>query len=146
MDIKRYMRAAVLFVGMILFLNTMMGILIFKKLLANKEDAKTEVKNITPKQAKELIDNEKDIFVLDVRTEEEYDKVHLKGANLIPIQELEQNIERIPKDKKVIVHCAAGVRSTKACKLLKDKGLKELYNMEGGINRWQEEGHPVEKH
>ncbi|GAB63783.1 MAG: rhodanese-like domain-containing protein [Candidatus Jettenia sp.] len=146
MAIKRYIRVTGLLVGMILFLNTIMGILIFKKLHADKEDTKTEVKNITPKQAKELIDHEKDIFILDVRTEEEYDKVHLKSANLIPIQELEQNIERIPKDKQVIVHCAAGVRSAKACKLLKDKGLKELYNMEGGINKWQEEGYPVEKH
>ena len=70
---------------------------------------------------------------------------HIKGANLIPIQELEQNINKIPKDKKVIVHCAKGKRSAKACEILKDEGLKELYNVEGGINQWKSEGYPVEK-
>ena len=85
------------------------------------------------------------MFVLDVRTEEEYKEVHIKDAHLIPIKELEQNINKIPKDKKVVVHCAAGKRSARACEMLKDKGLKELYNLEGGINKWQAEGYPVEK-
>ena len=70
------------------------------------------------------------MFVLDVRTEEEYKEVHIKDAHLIPIKELEQNIDKIPKDKKVVVHCASGKRSAKACEMLKDKGLKELYNLE----------------
>ena len=52
---------------------------------------------------------------------------------------------KYPKIKKVIVHCAAGKRSAKACEILKDKGLKELYNMAGGISKWQAEGYPVEK-
>jgi len=82
---------------------------------------------------------------LDVRTEEEFKEVHIKDAHLIPIKELEQNIDKIPKDKKVVVHCAAGKRSARACETLKDKGLKELYNVEGGINKWQAEGYPVEK-
>ena len=85
------------------------------------------------------------MFILDVRTREEYNEFHMKGANLIPIQELEQNISKIPKDKKVIVHCAKGKRSATACEILKNKGLKELYNVEGGINQWKSEGYPVEK-
>ncbi|MBU6392207.1 MAG: rhodanese-like domain-containing protein [Planctomycetota bacterium] len=104
-----------------------------------------DVKNISAKQAKELIDNEKDVFILDVRTKEEYREFHIKGSHLIPIQELERNINKIPKDKKVIVHCASGNRSAQACETLKDKGLKELYNIEGGILKWQKEGYPVEK-
>ncbi|MBI2469978.1 MAG: rhodanese-like domain-containing protein [Planctomycetes bacterium] len=128
-------------------MNMITGITTFKNLNAGETPPKTqtEVKNISPKQAKELIDKEKDVFVLDVRTKEEYDKMHIKGANLIPIQEMEQNISKIPKDRKVIVHCAAGKRSAKACEMLKDKGLKELYNVDGGINKWQAEGFPVEK-
>lgn len=134
-------------VGVILFLITVSGILSFKKLHAGEGSTKTqtEVKNISAKQARELIDREKDVFILDVRTQEEYNDAHIKGANLIPIQELEQNINKIPKDKKVIVHCAKGKRSAKACEILKDEGLKELYNVEGGINQWKSEGYPVEK-
>lgn len=121
---------------------------VMERTFANEANTKTEVhiKNISPKQAKELIEKEKDVYILDVRTEKEYDEVHLKGAHLIPIQELEKNIQKIPKDKKIIIHCAKGKRSEKAYDMLKDKGLKDLYHLEGGIRKWQDEGYPVEKH
>lgn len=143
----KYIRLAVAIAGVVLVLNTIPGICTFKKLHAGEKNPKsqTEVQNISPEHTKELMDKSKDVFVLDVRTKEEYDEVHLKGACLIPIQELEQNLGKIPKDKKVIVHCASGKRSARACEMLKDKGLKELYNLEGGIRQWQAEGYPVEK-
>ena len=138
---------AILAVITILFMNMITDITAFKNLHAGENQTKTqpEVNNISPKQAKDLMDKANDVFVLDVRTEEEYKEVHIKDAHLIPIKELEQNINKIPKDKKVVVHCASGKRSAKACEMLKDKGLKELYNLEGGINKWQAEGYPVEK-
>ncbi len=150
MIVKRspqWINIAVVTVGTTLFLNIVAGFFIVEKLPAaeNQMKTQTEVNNISPKQAKELMDKEKDVFVLDVRTEEEYKKVHIKDAHLIPIKELEQNINKIPKDKKVVVHCASGKRCARACEILKDKGLKELYNVEGGINKWQAEGYPVEK-
>jgi rhodanese-related sulfurtransferase len=148
MDMNRNPRKVTLLsVGIILFLNAVTGILSLEKLHAGEGGAKTqtEVNNISAKHAKELIDKEKDVFILDVRTKEEYNEAHIKGANLIPIKELEQNINKIPRDKKVIVHCAKGKRSAKSCEILKDKGLKELYNLEGGISQWQAEGYPVEK-
>lgn len=112
----------------------------------NSTNNQTDIKDISVNQAKELIGKQQDVFLLDVRTKEEYNEVHIKDAHLIPVRELEQNTDKIPKDKKVIVYCASGKRSSKACKILKDKGLKELYNVEGGINKWQAEGYPVEKH
>lgn len=148
MDMKKSLRKTTLLsVSIVLFFHAGIGMLGLAKLHAEEGIAKTqtEVKNISPKQAKELIEKEKDVFILDVRTKEEYDDAHIKGANLIPIQELEQNINKIPKDKKVVVHCAKGKRSAKACEMLKDKGLKELYNVEGGMNQWKSEGFPVDK-
>lgn len=148
MDMKRNPRKVTLLsVGIILFFSTVTGMLSFGKLHAGEGSTKTqtEVKNISARQAKELIDSNKDVFILDVRTQEEYNEAHIKGANLIPIQELEANLNKIPKDKKVVVHCAKGKRSAKACEILKDKGLKELYNVEGGLNQWKSEGYPVEK-
>lgn len=143
----RYLEIVALFVVAILFLNVFTSAIVSKKLHAGEGIEKTqiEVKNISAKQAKELIEKGNEVFILDVRTREEYNEFHIKGANLIPIQELEQNISRIPKDKKVIVHCAKGKRSAKACEVLKNEGLKELYNVEGGINQWKTEGYPVEK-
>ncbi len=148
MNVKDNSRKVVLLsAAILLFLCTATSILSFKELHAGEDGAKTqtEVKNISTTQAKELIDKEKDVFILDVRTTEEYNEAHMKDANLIPIQELEQNINKIPKDKKVIIYCARGKRSANACVMLKDKGLKELYNVEGGINQWKSEGYPIEK-
>lgn len=150
MDIKRnprYARVIVSLMGLIIFSNVVAITLTSERLYANGKNMKTQidVKNISAKQAKELIDNEKDVFILDVRTKEEYRESHIKGSHLIPIQGLERNINKIPKDKKVVVHCASGKRSAPACEILKDKGLKELYNIEGGILKWQKEGYPVEK-
>ena len=150
MDIKRnprYARAIVSLIGLLIFSHVVAITLTSEKLYANGKNMKTQidVKNISPKQAQELIDNEKDVFILDVRTKEEYRESHIKGSNLIPLQELEQNINKIPKDRKVVVHCASGKRSAQACEILKNKGLKELYNVEGGILRWQKEGYSVEK-
>lgn len=107
--------------------------------------SRSEVKNISVKQAKELIEEGRDIFVLDVRAKEEYNEGHIKGSHLIPLQNIEQNIHKIPKDKKVIVYCFSRKRSAKACEILRDKGLKELYNVLGGFQQWQSEGHPREQ-
>ncbi|MFO0793773.1 MAG: rhodanese-like domain-containing protein [Candidatus Brocadiaceae bacterium] len=150
MEKKGYLRSiqvVVMLAGMTLFVNAITGVLIPKNIHAGEGNKKiqTEIKNISARQAKDLIDNDKDVYILDVRTKDEYHEAHLKDAHLIPIQELEQNINKIPRDKKVVVHCAAGKRSAKACELLKDKGLKELYNVEGGIRKWEAEGYPVEK-
>lgn len=136
-----------MFGGAILFSGIVTSIFFSKRLSADegKTKAQTEVKNISASQARDLIEKDKDVFILDVRTKEEYDDAHIKGANLIPIQELEANLNKIPKDKKIVVHCAKGKRSARACEMLKDKGLKELYNVEGGINQWKSEGYPVEK-
>lgn len=136
---------AVGFAGLILVLHAAASTCAPKKLYAAEAGAQAAVKNISPGQAREIIEKAKDVFILDVRTQEEYDKLHIKGAHLIPIQELEHNINKIPKDKIVVVHCAKGKRSARACEILKDKGLKELYNVEGGINQWKSEGLPVEK-
>ena len=143
----RPIQVAVMFAGMTLFMNAIPGVLIQKNIHAGEGNKKTqtEIKNISAKQASALIDNDKDVFILDVRTKDEYNEVHLKDAHLIPIQELEQNLNNIPRDKKVVVHCAAGKRSAKACEILKDKGLKALFNVEGGIRKWEAEGFPVEK-
>jgi rhodanese-related sulfurtransferase len=140
--------AAALFVNVILLSNITSGISGDNGLLADtiKSQAERAIKNVSPKEAKELMGNENGVFLLDVRTKEEYNESHIKTAHLIPVQELEQNIDLIPKDRNVVVYCASGKRSAKACGILKNKGLKALYNIEGGIRQWMADGYPVETH
>ncbi len=140
--------AAALFVSVILLSNITSGISSDKELLADtvKLQAEMAIKNVSPKEAKELIGNENDVFLLDVRTKEEYNESHIKTAHLFPVQELEQNIDQIPKNRNIVVYCTSGKRSARACGILKNKGLKALYNIEGGIRQWMADGYPVETH
>jgi len=82
---------------------------------------------------------------LDVRTVEEFKDGHIKGARLMPVQVLDLNFARIPKDKQVYVYCHSGTRSARAAKLLAEKGFKNIENVVGGIEAWKAAGYPVEK-
>ena len=89
---------------------------------------------------------EKDIFLLDVRTPQEYQKDgHIKGANLIPIQLFRYlYLGGVGiKDKKVLVYCRSGNRSVAASKMLDSWGVKKVYNLKGGIKEWKSKKFPV---
>jgi rhodanese-related sulfurtransferase len=78
-----------------------------------------------------------DVHVLDVRTPEETAGGILPGAQLIPIQELEQRMAEVPRDSaRMLVYCAGGGRSAAACELLSTKGYSGLHNLAGGISSW----------
>ena len=82
-------------------------------------------------------------FVIDVRKPHEADIVKFDFADvLIPHEEVGANLERIPKDREVLVHCKMGGRSAKAAKVLVDAGYTNVTNMEGGITGWAKEIDP----
>ena len=83
-------------------------------------------------------------MLLDVRTAEEYAEGHIKGAVLIPVQELEQRISEVPKDKQVYVYCRSGVRSARASNMLVKAGYTRIENVQGGFTAWEDAGYPVE--
>jgi len=82
---------------------------------------------------------------LDVRTPKEYAEGHIKGAVLIPVQELEQRMAEVPKDKQVYVYCHSGVRSSRAASMLAQHGYTNIENVVGGIEAWKKSYYPVEK-
>jgi rhodanese-related sulfurtransferase len=107
----------------------------------------TEVKtavimSITPEEVFRIISQGKNIFLLDVRTEDEYKQGHIEGANLIPVQDLESRLDEIPRDRQIIVYCKSGVRSRSAASILIENGFGMVYDM-GGISDWQAKGYPV---
>ncbi|WP_437435464.1 rhodanese-like domain-containing protein [Fictibacillus arsenicus] len=57
----------------------------------------------------------------------------------------EDQLDEIPKDKKIITHCKSGARSAIGTSLLQAKGFKDVLNLEGGFSAWQKEGLPVKK-
>ncbi len=87
-----------------------------------------------------------DHLLLDVRTQAEYDSSHLSNSTLIPVQELASRLNEISewKEKPVFVYCRSGNRSLTASNILKEAGFLSIYNLNGGINSWVQNGFAVE--
>ena len=81
--------------------------------------------------------------VVDVREQDEYERAHVPGVRLIPLSQLQERWEEIPKDGRVYVVCQAGGRSLTAATALRQVGL-DAVSVAGGTGKWQEEGRPIE--
>ena len=92
---------------------------------------------ITPQQAKELMDTYPNAIILDVREQDEYDSGHIKNAMLIPHTEIEaQAAEKLPdKNQLILVYCRSGRRSKIASESLVKLGYTNVKEF-GGINDW----------
>jgi len=102
-------------------------------------------KNISARDAKALLDSNKNIFLLDVRTPQEYSQGRLAGSVLIPIGEFEQRMREVPKNKTIVVYCAVGARSKPVANFLSQQGYKDVYNMTDGIVGWYRNGFPIQR-
>jgi rhodanese-related sulfurtransferase len=95
------------------------------------------IKTIDSKEAKEIMEQNEDVIILDVRTEEEFREGHIKGAILLPDYEVEEKAEEVLVDKSttVLVYCRSGRRSASAAKALLTLGYSKIYDF-GGIIDW----------
>jgi len=85
-----------------------------------------------------------DVFVLDVRTPEEYQDGHLPGATLIPIDQLGSRYGELPQNETILVYCRTGNRSLQAVYLLENAGFDRVHSLDRGINNWIQNGFEVE--
>ena len=77
------------------------------------------------------------LVVLDVRTEDEYERRHIPGSLLIPLHSLEERLADLPgAGAPIAVVCEQGMRSISACRLLAEHGLGPLWSLEGGLSCW----------
>lgn len=99
----------------------------------------TGVKNLSPDEAKAFIAARSvtDYQLLDVRQPQEYENEHLPGALLIPIKQLSEKLVGLDRKKPLLVYCAVGGRSRAAAQYLAGQGFEEVYNISGGIKKWQ---------
>ena len=99
--------------------------------------------NVSAADAWKLVESNKDVFLLDVRTPQEYQQVRLEGASLIPIDQVVRRMNEIPRDRPILVYCAVGSRSAQVANYLARQNYGPVYNMYGGIWSWQSRGLPV---
>ena len=83
--------------------------------------------------------------VVDVRRDDEWITGHIAGARHIPIDDLADRIDEVPRDKRLLFICAMGVRSGLACEVAAAMGYatENLYNIEDGTPAWIAAGHPT---
>ena len=96
------------------------------------------MKEVSVTELKQLQDSNADYQLIDVREQYEFDEANLNGL-LIPMGEILDNLDKISKDKKVIVHCRSGKRSAGVIQALEKQGYSNLYNLKGGILAYIEE-------
>jgi len=93
---------------------------------------------ITATELKDMLDHGEDIFLIDVREPNEYEIVSIPGAVLIPKGEFLSGaaLERLPQDKRIVLHCKSGQRSAEALAVVKDAGFSDAVHVGGGVLAW----------
>lgn len=104
-----------------------------------------EVADILPQEAARLLDN-KQVTWIDVRNPDEYvgELSHITTASLLPMDQVPNQLEQIPKEGIKIFVCRSGMRSAKTCMYLQALGYTDCYNLHGGMILWNQSQLPVE--
>ncbi len=76
--------------------------------------------------------------VLDVRTKAEFDLAHIPGALNLDVNgpDFEKEVGKLDRSRLYLVHCASGIRSMKACNMMRPLGFTNLHNLQGGFRAW----------
>lgn len=104
------------------------------------------VPNLSTAEAVNLI-NRSHALVLDVREDTEFASGHIVDAKHIPLAKLAERLNELDKykDKPILVNCQRGMRSAKACEILRKAEFKQVNNLQGGLEAWQAAKLPVVK-
>jgi hydroxyacylglutathione hydrolase len=107
----------------------------------NKTDT---IHSVTPAEFNHLI-TKPGHTVIDVRKTGEFETVHVQGAHLATLSDLEKQLGSFNKTDEYLVHCAGGYRSMIACSILKKHGINNIKNVYGGMGKLRESGTPVQE-
>jgi rhodanese-related sulfurtransferase len=97
---------------------------------------------IEPSALVEMLERREKFLLLDCRERWEYETARLEGSMLIPMREIPRSLDRIPKDRPVVVYCHAGQRSLDVASWLLKQGVNAR-SLRGGIDRWSVEIDPT---
>jgi sulfur-carrier protein adenylyltransferase/sulfurtransferase len=93
---------------------------------------------ITAAELKAMLDRHDDIFLIDVREPNEYEIVSIPGAVLIPKDQFLTGaaLEKLPQDRRIVLHCKSGVRSAECLAIVKNAGFSDAAHVGGGVLSW----------
>ena len=126
----------ILYINSVFFMHYRKKVIKMKNLLKKIFYRSFEDKEISYKDLTTLMKDKK-VFLIDVRSNQEYEEGHLDGAINIPLFNIEKDIEKVVQSKQdtVILYCAKGIRSMEAKKILENLGYERVYNLKGGIDK-----------
>ena len=121
-----------------IFIAVSVALMLFPLLIGCNGNTKNAYEQISPAEAKALMDSEDGYIILDVRTPKEFAAGHIAGAILIPDYEIREKAESIltDKDQLILVYCRSGRRSKNAANELATLGYTNIKEF-GGINDWK---------
>jgi rhodanese-related sulfurtransferase len=97
---------------------------------------------ITPAQAYAKF--QQGAYFLDVRTQDEWNQGHIAGSTLIPLDELQNKLTELPRDRDMVVVCRSGVRSKEGVSILQKAGFTRVSCLSGGLLAWKAAGYPID--
>ncbi len=103
--------------------------------------------NMTVNELKTKLDNGEELLLIDCREQGEWDEAHIKQASFHPLSQFQTEIEKLEgksKEAIIVCQCRSGKRSLQAATMLQGEGHENLFNLEGGILAWINEGYPTE--
>ena len=115
-------------------------------LLFSCQSISKEIK-ITPVELNEVLQSNEGMQLVDVRTKEEYQTSHLKNATNFDFysESFADSLKTLDASKPIYIYCRSGGRSGNSVEQLKKLGFKEIYDLEGGILNWIDQGMEVSK-
>lgn len=99
------------------------------------------IKEITVTELKQKMDEGNKPFLLDVRENAEVAAAKLEFDRHIPVGDIVDDYEELPKESEIVIYCRSGARSMRACEFLADRGYN-VTNLKGGIHAWADEIDP----
>ena len=106
------------------------------------QEAKMSDTEIDPTEVKRKLDRGDNFVLIDVREPHEYRICSIPGARLIPLGEFPKHVGEFDPESDIVIHCRSGVRSAKACNVLRQAGFEHVRNMVGGILAWSDKVDP----
>ena len=95
--------------------------------------------NLSETEWVKLHDESEESVIIDVRTDDEFSTGYIEGAvniDFYMVNKFISEIDKLDKSKSYFIYCKSGARSGQTCELMKQKGFKKVYNLEGGILGW----------
>ena len=106
-----------------------------------------QVPQIDATELKKVLDAKTDVVLLDVRTPQEFAKGNIAGSINLPVDEVQNKVEKLLPDKNKIIYayCLSGSRSVHAVDAMVKFGYKKVYDIKSGLLAWKAKGYPVSK-